>query len=434
MTNAANVVAISNSNSIRNEISDLKSSLKFMDWTIQLQSIAAFAGMPVCEELGVDGAIVPAHSAAGRMGYSSIKSLVTDPAGLAMNWDDWTSRVTAFGYREKYGIYASSAKEINLEFKDVCAILKRAPANSMEFHMAKDAALLMQKQGLERQFAEEQIRAHKIAKDLGQRTQELSAKVDENTLLRSSLEQEIKNAQSNLELAQISFDKKKELEFAAIKSEHERTLQEHIRATQQKSEQEIKALTSEMEQVKSYYNSDYFVTRSEYEVVEQELASERNNNRDYIRKLNDLTKNYECILAQVNGLMESEGNLQSQLENAESHIQSLKNEIVELNNLGAGDITRGALHMQQKIMELDFTVNKLKEANGTMSKKLDLQDRNISILKTNFGNAVASNEKIREFAKLQIVKIDKLKIQKLIAYSLIAIVSMAAFGLIAVAG
>jgi chromosome segregation ATPase len=400
---AANVIAIKNDEHTKlNEINELKSTLKFMDWTIQLQSIAASAGLPVCKELGQEDTKIQAHSFAGRLNYPTIHAFITDKNGLAMSWNDWSDRVTAYSLREKFGIYASTAEEIIHQHKDVEAILKRPPANAAEFHKAKDAVFLSQKQQAEKKNAEEfsllnkQINSITNERDLS--VLSLNIEKDRTVKLSIDLKAAIESIDVRLAEAKRTFNNEKEIELQALKLSFEKELEANTVAIKLQNKQELESINYEMEQLKSYYNSDNFVSRNEYMVVEHELANERSNNRDYIRKLNDATSQYELAASQINGLKENEVDLTAKIASAEALIESLKKEIVELNNLSLGEISYGAMHMQQKIVELQSAVDTLKKTNEGMGHQVTFLNKNITNLKLSLANAIASNNKIRAFA------------------------------------
>ncbi len=412
MAEAQNVIKMSKGSPRNDDLREVKASLKVMDWAIQLQSIASAAGIPVCDALKDKNTEIPIYSIAGSMGFSNIHSFITSQNGIDIPWEDWENRVSALSYREKFGIYADNAKEIVLEYNDICSILRRPPANAAEYHMAKDSAILSKKMEQEQRHLQERSemsqRILAVSKERDAETGKYLSEKERSAQLTLQLSKAIQKAEDDIALARIAFNKDKEIELNAIKSEFEKSLAEHTMMIKQESQAHINNANYQMEQLKSHYNSGNYISKKEYNVVEQELANERNNNREYIRKLNEATANYEFAAEQIAALKGSEHDLTSKLSELEQTVASLKMEIEELNNLDMSDISLGMIHMQNKVHDLQSQIENLRITKQQAEDHNSFLKTQILTLRGNLSRAIDSNNKIRTIARDQVLTIKSL--------------------------
>lgn len=134
------------------ELDGVKRSLSILPWDLQVQHVLSFCGLSVSESVLAESVALPSASAAALLEHTTLKELVTrseDQDGLARDWEEFSAKMTALIYRNKYAIPEREYKEINALVEDASLILGHMPVDIVEFHSAKQQALQSQIQAIE---------------------------------------------------------------------------------------------------------------------------------------------------------------------------------------------------------------------------------------------------------------------------------------------
>lgn len=272
----------------------LVNSLEVLDWTLQTQTLIKATGLPLGEMLGERSSRVPNGSLASRLGHSTLESFVTSPQdehGVNKSWDQWNEHVTAFRYKSLYDIYVEEPKEIILQFTDVCKILGHIPANSAEYHQAKDSHLINQKSSLREKHELELAEMNERMRDLIKTSDRASSKLKEEELmsieLKSKYDALISETDRKIVIAREEMEHEKVTALEAQKKELEDALIGKIDSIRNSAELQVSEANERVNDIKSRYNSDNFVARKEHEIVQQQLSHERDSVRDILVRLND---------------------------------------------------------------------------------------------------------------------------------------------------
>jgi hypothetical protein len=272
----------------------LINSLEVLDWTLQTQTLIKATGLPLGEMLGERSSRVPNGSLANRLGHSTLESFVTSPQdeyGVNKSWDQWNEHVTAFRYKSLYDIYVEEPKEIILQFTDVCKILGHIPANSAEYHQAKDSHLINQKSSLREKHELELAEMNERMRDLIKTSDRASSKLKEEELMSLDLkikyDELISETDRKLVIAREEMRHEKVAALEAQKKELEDALIGKIESIRNSADLQVSEANERLNDIKSRYNSDSFVARKEHEIVQQQLSHERDSVRDILVRLND---------------------------------------------------------------------------------------------------------------------------------------------------
>lgn len=272
----------------------LVNSLEVLDWTLQTQTLIKATGLPLGEMLSERKTRVPNGSLAQRLGHSTLESFITsdkDEYGLGKRWDDWNEYVTAFRYKSLYDIYVEDPSQIILQFKDVCKILGHIPANSAEYHQAKDSHLVEQKNGMREKHELELAEMHERVRDLIQgadrSSTELKKEREIGFELKTKYDALILETNQQLDLARKEMKQDKVQALEAQKQELEMALEERVEIIRHSSELQVSEANERLADTKAKYNSVNFVSKQEHSAVQQQLTHERDSVRDILVRLND---------------------------------------------------------------------------------------------------------------------------------------------------
>ncbi|WP_025562593.1 hypothetical protein [Psychromonas sp. SP041] len=204
---ADNVVSIvHDSTRVSEDFTGLKSSLGFLDWTLQVQTLIKASGLPVGDVLLEKEAIIPVGSMAFGLGHKNLADFITgshENLGVSWSWDKWLAYATAFRHKSFYEIHLNDPEEINAQYNDIKLILGRDPINSAEFHVAKEQNFNNQKSEL--------IKSHESVK------LELNNKLSAIGVEKSILQNELNKVGLELKAGNADNQALKEEQFGLLK-------------------------------------------------------------------------------------------------------------------------------------------------------------------------------------------------------------------------
>lgn len=399
------------------EHQSLASSLSYLDWMLQVQSITQSLGLPM-EEVGKFDAVPPQGTLAHRLGHETIGSFITsshDNYGLGIDWDKWAEKLSAFRNKNTYGIYADAPEEVNSELRDVIKILGHSPANSAEYHKAKDAVLL-------KKHKEARMHNEEVLREMQSRITTLikSAETDRNFIVKEQersamLSNEIKEVMEESE-KRISFIKKEfaqENEYALGQQRKELESQMHgqIELIKKESDSRIEELNAVMEGYKEKYSSENYVTRGEYQVLSAEIDKERASNRELQLKINDLNgqlSNLYNIISlkenEINDLRLSESDSRALISSLRSRVESLSSisgHVADEDTIAAISILNSKINTLESELDNQRVIyTRVKESNALL----------VTLIKKLKDSLKSSKKEIKE--KNQVIKKAKVKLGK----------------------
>lgn len=367
MSKTNEVVRLDHKVRFQKDLQNLVSSMQFMPWNIRVASIADACGLTVSTLLASDDATPMIGSLASKMEHETIKSFVTadqQEYGLGLDWAEWQDDVLACNYKSSFGIYSDTPKDILSEYRDVTKVLGREPSNSSEYHKAKDAVLLQQKQEMEehsKQIINEmhaRISSLIISSDADKKLYEMEL---EKT---SRLERELLNAMestsaqvtSAIEMAR----KERDEALLAQKQGLESQFNLQVVQIQDEARRSIEAVNQKMNELRDIYNENNFVPRQEYAVLLEEANRERSLSRASQVKINELNEEVakqKAIISEQNQLVDALNNQMEDIKNNSS--EGLPVVFQSLNN---------------KISTLEGYVERFREKNASLKEKLQAKN------------------------------------------------------------
>jgi hypothetical protein len=340
------------------ELDGVRRTLSMLPWDLQTQQVLAFAGLTTSETLLAETVQLAPNSHAQQLGHMTLQDLACKPEqedGLALDWRDFSAKLTALVYRQKFAIQERDFKEINALVDDAATILGRKPVDVGEFHSAKQRAL-------QDQLVQVQREANVRAQDLQ----------DKNSTLMRSL------TEAQAEIA---------------------GLHESSKAMMQDAADRISNMTREMAM-----NQEIFERRSQERVQEEVARLELELKGQLERKQNELALQVrdadnkrmlaESRLTEIQ-LRIDRGELVSaelvaeaerRLEEARSAETALRNQLLDLNS---------AFTEAQKIIQ------GLRDSNGELSTKLEQLTQHTTHLEERIRDIIEDKLGSSEFAVLQ---------------------------------
>lgn len=356
-------VSIDHKVRFQKEFNNLTSSMQFMPWEIRAMSVAGACGLPMSALLTIEDTIPMIGSLAARLEHPTIKSFVTSEKsdfGLNMEWADWQNEVLASQHKNMFGIYSDSPVDILSEYRDVAKVLGREPANSAEYHRAKDAVLLQQRQEME-------VHSKQVIGEMQARIGSLILTSDASKKLYESerdktlkLEQELVTAVENTAAqVAIAIEHSRIERDAALTSQRGEIEKEHQIKTamlMEEARKSMEQLSQKMDEIRSIYNEENYIPRQEYVVLLDEIDRERSQSRATQVKLNELNTEIarnKTIIAEQEQLVEA---LNNQMEDFKSN---------------PGDALPVMFQsLQAKITTLQSYVERFREKNTELKGKL----------------------------------------------------------------
>src|SRR5690606_22624500 len=151
--NSSTVVAFNKSPQLKIDLNSIIRSLSILSWDLQVQQVITFADLAVNDSLLNETVALNPSSKPHELGHENLREFVTrsqEENGLGLKWDDFYPKMSSLVYRNHYAMHQRDHQEINALVEDATKILGHRPIDVAEYHAAKERALQLQIQTLQR--------------------------------------------------------------------------------------------------------------------------------------------------------------------------------------------------------------------------------------------------------------------------------------------
>ncbi|MGD1524457.1 hypothetical protein [Vibrio harveyi] len=391
----------------------LLNQISVLDWEMQVIQIIKSLSLPLSELL-LDKETQPApNSHALKCGHETVEEFVTSDSsnlGLGMDWNEWETKVKAYSYKKTFNIYTDDPVEIIQEFKDVTSFLGYKPSCSEEYLEAKDKIFKAQRS--------QQDKMHSLqVQEMQENINDLIRQVDQNGSLLSEANQKIESLNNQLETAKTEYDKqistaldnhKVDLANQLQKQREEMTSDLQAKISKIESEADlVKAQSAaEVERIREKYNSDNYISKVEFNALEQELQRERDNSRQDLIKLNQLNVELQDLQGQLSEKEQIIVQLEKQIESQASEILMLTTKI-EKGEIAGADITFEDYEaLQSELGRLEGIASDFRTQNATLVAQEQKLNRSLKIARSNMSKLQKSlkKQKVRNKKQNGIIK------------------------------
>lgn len=375
MTSVQNkIVPLASGKSGSREHGALISAMQYMHWSIVVQHIASAAGIPVSGMLEQETTPVSEHSLARRLGHATLKDFVQkgqSDGGLEIAWSEWSTMAKAQRLKGQFGIYADEPKEILAEYSDVAHILGRDPLDAADYHKAKDAVIIQRAKDKERQhnlqMSEMKERADSALSQAEQSRQHAHNEQKKAEHLQALLDQEIESTQRKIDEATKAKHSEKIKALVEQKQEFEDLKASAIEAVRRESDLRLTEAFEQMDSLRSKYNSDNFVPKSDYEFVSEKLEKEQTQSQTYLQKIHALNMEMEEATTTIKDQDFQITSLKTKIHDQEKLVDFLQSQVTQMKvgQSGVADLEE-VQQLREKVTVLHGYVQKFRAKNKEM--------------------------------------------------------------------
>lgn len=313
--------------------------------------------------------------------------------GLGLDWQDFSAKLTALVYRQKFAIQERDFKEINALVDDAATILGRKPVDVGEFHSAKQRAL--------------QDQLIQVQREANVRAQDLQDK--NSTLMRSLTEAQAEIAglhESSKAMMQDAADRISNMtrEMAMNQEIFERRSQERVQEEVARLELELKGqlerkqnelalqvrdadnkrmlAESRLTEIQLRIDRGELVSAELVADAERRLEESRTTENALRNQLLDLNSALTEAQKIIQGLRDSNGELSAQVEQLTQHTANLEARIRDIieDKLGSSEFAV----LQERLSIKSEEKNRLEAQLDALRTSSTKQDRALNELRGRF--------------------------------------------------
>jgi chromosome segregation ATPase len=425
---------------------ELSKILTFVNWNLQVQTILEAAGIPHGSEMAEDpGAPIPAGTKAHSFGHQTLGSFIKSGAenqGLNRDWAEWASLAKASRFKQTFNIYSDTPKEIIAQVEDVSATLGRMPYSAVEYHQQKDLILQHQRRDSDRRSKMQSDEMNEKITDLMTRVNKEKSHSEDLTKRAADTQLKLDAARREMEEklteARLNHDRDLERKLTAQKAEIESAFHQELGEMRKQADMRIRESQERLQEMTEHYAKN-FVSKSDHEIVSEQLTRAREENFQLIGSLKETSSKLESTM----GILETERRAfaeeQSRVTALSSEVERLTsrmNTIVRTPYLGSDNEIVAELQTQIDSLMLDLQgvtteSKKLKQQKRGLEKHLNLYKQRLQEATDVNAGLTTKLKKMRTTVKIHVNELSTMK-KNMWAISAILAVSVITTGLLIV--